>query len=117
MKRFIVLLAILTLLIPAFAQGATKVKIGFINSITGPEAPIGENLSNGVTLAVEDLKKKGIDVDLVKEDDAGKPDTSMAAFEKLATRNTVAGIVGPYSSKCAAALAKLAEKYKVPLLI
>src|SRR6476469_9613435 len=117
MKRFIVLLIALTLLVPAFAQGATKVKIGFVNSIAGPEEPIGENLTNGVTLALEDLKKQGIDVDLVKEDDTGKPEKSMAAFEKLATRDKVAGIVGPYSSKCAAALAKLAEKYKVPLLI
>ncbi len=117
MKRFAVFLVSISLLIPSFAQAATKVKIGFINSITGPEAPIGENLSNGVTLAVEDLRKKGIDVDLVKEDDTGKPEKSMAAFEKLATRGNVAGIVGPYSSKNAAALAKLSEKYKVPLLI
>jgi len=117
MKRVVVFLAAISILLPPFAQAATKVKIGFINSITGPEAPIGENLSNGVTLAVEDLKKKGIDVDLVKEDDTGKPEKSMAAFEKLATRDNVGGIVGPYSSKCAAALAKLAEKYKMPLLI
>jgi branched-chain amino acid transport system substrate-binding protein len=117
MKRFVVLLIAISLFIPSFAHGATKVKIGFVNSITGPEAPIGENLSNGVTLAIEDLKKKGIDVELLKEDDTGKPETSMAAFEKLATSDKVTGIVGPYSSKCAAALAKLAEKYKVPLLI
>ena len=117
MKRLVVLLAAISLFLPSLAPAATKVKIGFINSITGPEAPIGENLSNGVTLAVEDLKKKGIDVDLVKEDDTGKAETSMAAFEKLATRDKVAGIVGPYTSKCAAALAKLAEKYKEPLLI
>jgi branched-chain amino acid transport system substrate-binding protein len=117
MKRLVVLLAAISLFLPSLATAATKVKIGFINSITGPEAPIGENLSNGVTLAVEDLRKKGIDVDLVKEDDTGKAETSMAAFEKLATRDKVAGIVGPYTSKCAAALAKLAEKYKEPLLI
>jgi branched-chain amino acid transport system substrate-binding protein len=117
MRRFGFFLAATSLFFPTFAQAAAKVKIGFINSITGPEAPIGENLSNGVTLAIEDLKKEGIEVDLVKEDDTGKPDKSMAAFEKLATRDNVTGIVGPYSSKCAAALAKLAEKYKVPLLI
>jgi branched-chain amino acid transport system substrate-binding protein len=116
MKRFAVVLIVVSLFVP-LAHGATKVKIGFVNSITGPEAPIGENLSNGVTLAIEDLKKKGIDVELLKEDDTGKPETSMAAFEKLATSDKVTGIVGPYSSKCAAALAKLAEKYKVPLLI
>ncbi len=117
MRRFLVVIAGIALLVPSLAFGATKVKIGFINSITGPEAPIGENLSNGVTLALEDLKKEGIDVELVKEDDTGKPEKSMAAFEKLSERDKVAGIVGPYSSKCAAALAKLAEKYKVPLVI
>ncbi len=102
--------------VPRLSLGAS-VKIGFVNSITGPEAPIGENLSNGVELALEDLKKKGIEVELIKEDDTGKPEKSMAAFEKLGTRDKVAGIVGPYSSKCANAIAKLAEKYKVPLLI
>jgi branched-chain amino acid transport system substrate-binding protein len=117
MKRTAVFLLALALLVPAFAHGATKVKIGFINSITGPEAPIGENLSNGVTLAIEDLKKQGIDVELIKEDDTGKPEKAMAAFEKLSTRDDVAGIVGAYTSKCTAAISKLAEKYKTPLLI
>ncbi len=117
MKRQMTALALsLCMAVPGLAQAA-KVKIGFVNSITGPEAPIGENLTNGVTLALEDLKKKGIDVELVKEDDTGKPEKSMAAFEKMATRDKVAGVVGPYSSKCANAVAKLAEKYKTPLLI
>jgi branched-chain amino acid transport system substrate-binding protein len=108
--------AICFFLLPA-TSFAAKVKIGFINSMTGPEAPIAENLTNAVTLAMQDLKKNGIDVELIKEDDGGKPELSMASFEKLATRDKVAGIVGPYSSKCAAAVAKLAEKYSVPLLI
>lgn len=96
---------------------AAKVKIGFINTITGAEAPIGENLTNGVTMAIEDLKKKGIEVDLTKEDDTGKPEKSLAAFEKLATRDNVAGVVGPYTSACSSAVASQADKYKVPLLI
>lgn len=116
MRKVVLAAVALSLALPGVSLAA-KVKIGFVNSITGPEAPIGENLTNGVTLALEDLKKKGIDVDLIKEDDAGKPEKSMAAFEKMATRDKVAGIVGPYSSKCANAVAKLAEKYKVPLLI
>ncbi len=101
----------------AAARAATTVKIGFINSITGPEAPIGENLSNGVALAVEDLAKKGIKVDLVKEDDVGKPQVSMSAMEKLATRDKVVGVVGLYASVCANAVAKVAENYRVPLLV
>jgi branched-chain amino acid transport system substrate-binding protein len=116
MKRLIAFVAALMLVVPAVALAGT-LKLGFINSITGPEAPIGENLTNGVTLAVEDLKKKGIDVDLIKEDDTGKPDKSLAAFEKLATRDNVAGIVGPYTSATANADAKIAERYKVPLVV
>ncbi|MSM40780.1 MAG: ABC transporter substrate-binding protein [Geobacter sp.] len=114
-RRIVALATALCLALPGAALAA-KVKIGFINSITGPEAPIGENLTNGVTLAIEDLKKKKIDVELLKEDDTGKPQISMSAMEKLAGQG-VAGVVGPYTSACANAVAKLAEKYKVPLLV
>jgi branched-chain amino acid transport system substrate-binding protein len=116
MKKVCALFLAFAFSVPLSA-GAAGIKLGFINSITGPEAPIGENLSNGVALAIEDLKKKGIDVDLVKEDDTGKPDKSLAAFEKLATRDNVVGIVGPYTSATANADAKLAERYKVPLIV
>src|SRR3974390_1544566 len=115
-KRVMALVLTICLALPGFAQAA-KVKIGFINTITGAEAPIGENLTNGVILAIEDLKKKGIEVDLIKEDDTGKPEKSLAAFEKFATRDNVAGIVGPYTSATANADAKVAERYKVPLIV
>jgi len=116
MKRILAMGLAACLAFPGMASAA-KVKIGFINTITGAEAPIGENLTNGVTLAVEDLKKKGIDVDLVKEDDTGKPEKSLSAFEKLATRDNVAGVVGPYTSACANAVASRADQYKVPQLV
>ncbi len=106
----------LALAIPGTSLAA-KVKIGFINTITGAEAPIGENLTNGVTLALEDLKKSGVDVELIKEDDTGKPEKALSAFEKLATRDNVAGVVGPYTSACANAVASQADRYKVPQLI
>ena len=92
-------------------------KIGVINSMSGPEAPIGENITNGIKLAHEDLMKKGINIELVWEDDTGKPQISMSAMEKLATRDNVVGVVGPYTSACSNAVSKLAEKYRVPLLI
>jgi len=98
-------------------QAQTPVKIGIINCLTGTQAPIGEYISNGYKLALEDLKKKGIPVQLVIEDDTGKPQVSMSAMEKLVTRDQVAGVVGPYSSACASAASKLAEKYRVPLLV
>ncbi|MCM0083410.1 ABC transporter substrate-binding protein [Geomonas sp. Red32] len=115
-KRFVALGLALLMAAPVAAFGAS-VKIGVINSITGPEAPIGENLTNGIKMAQEDLKKKGVNVDLVWEDDTGKPQIAMSAMEKLATRDNVAGVVGPYTSACSNAVAKLAQRYKVPVLI
>ena len=117
MKKTLTLgLAALVLAVPATSR-AQPVKIGFINSITGPEAPIGENLTNGVDLAVQDLKAKGIHVELIKQDDTGKPQVAMGAMEQLATGDEVAAVVGPYTSASANATAKLAQQYKVPQVI
>jgi len=115
-KNIVLLLSLLCFTFPSGARAAAM-KIGVINSMTGPEAPIGENLTNGIKLAQDDLKKKGISVDLVWEDDTGKPPIAMSAMEKLATRDRVSAVVGPYTSACANAVARLAEKYKVPLLV
>jgi branched-chain amino acid transport system substrate-binding protein len=98
-------------------SGGKTVKIGIVNSITGPEAPIGESLTNGYALAEEDLKKAGVPLELVSEDDTGKPQTAMSGFEKLVTRDEVIGVVGPYTSSSSNAVARLAERYKTPLLI
>ncbi len=105
----------LLLALPGLAQA--PVKIGIVNSQTGPLAPIGESINNGYTLALEDLAKRGIKLELVKEDDTGKPQIALSGMEKLITRDNVVGVVGAYSSACSSAIAKKAEQYKVPLLV
>lgn len=114
-KKLATMLAALAVALPG--AGRAQVKIGFINSITGPEAPIGESLTNGLELALEDLAKKGVKLQVIRQDDTGKPQVSMGALEQLATGDEVAMVVGPYSSACANAVAKQAQSYKVPLLI
>jgi branched-chain amino acid transport system substrate-binding protein len=106
----------LAAVLPGLAMAA-PVKVGFINSVTGPEAPIGEALTNGADLALDDLKKKGIELQVIRQDDVGKPQVAMSALEQLATGDEVAAVVGPYASAPANAIAKLAEQYKVPLLV
>ena len=111
-KQWSAALAALALALPA--PSLAQVKVGFVNTMTGAEAPIGENLTNGVELAVEDLGKKGVKIALIKQDDTGKPDKAMGAMEQLATGDEVAAVVGPYTSASANAVAKLAEQYKIP---
>jgi branched-chain amino acid transport system substrate-binding protein len=106
----------ISVLAAALFTVAAPVKVGVINSMTGPESPIGEDITNGIKIALEDLKAKGIEVEVVWEDDTGKPQVGLSALEKLATRDNVAGIVGAYTSAVTAAIAKSADRYKVPLV-
>jgi len=116
MKKLLTTLATLAAL-AAPAGGRAAVKVGFINTITGAEAPIGETMTNGLELALEDLKKQGIDVQVIRQDDTGKPDKAIAAIEQLATGDEVTAVVGPYTSACANAVAKQAEQYGVSQVI
>ncbi len=113
MMRLGAAIVALALALPAHAA---TVKLGVINSMTGPQAPIGESITNGIKLAQEDLKAKGVEAQLVWEDDTGKPQVGLSALEKLATRDNVAGVVGAYTSAVTSAVAKAAERYKVPLV-
>jgi branched-chain amino acid transport system substrate-binding protein len=115
-RRTALVAAALILTAPALGRAA-PIKVGFINSITGPQAPIGETMTNGAELAIEDLKKKGLDVRVIRQDDTGKPDKAISAIEQLATGDEVSVVVGPYTSACANAVAKQAEQYGVPQVI
>lgn len=118
MKKMLLSIASAVLLcLPLSANAAKPVKIGFINSITGKEAQIGENLTNGAAMAVEDMTAKGFSITLIKEDDGGDPKNALAAYEKLVTRDGVIGVVGPYTSGCANVVASRADQYNVPLLV
>jgi len=114
--RMLSLAGALALAFPG-ASRAAPIKVGFINSITGPQAPIGETMTNGLDLAIEDLKKKGLDLQVIRQDDTGKPDKAIAAIEQLATGDEVSVVVGPYTSACAAAVAKQTEQYQMAQVI
>jgi len=115
MRRLTVLAFVLAVALPGAVRA--QVKVGFMNSITGAEAPIGETITNGVDLAMEDLAAKGVKIQLVRQDDTGKPPVAMSALEQLATGDEVAAVVGPYTSACANAVAKGAAQYKVSQII
>src|SRR5262245_58670133 len=74
-KKVVVLLLPLCFTLAGPSRAVT-VKIGVMNSTTGFEAAMGENVINAYKMALEDLKKKGINVEVVWEDDSGKPQVS-----------------------------------------
>ncbi|MBS4048508.1 MAG: ABC transporter substrate-binding protein [Alphaproteobacteria bacterium] len=80
----------------AAAQANKKIKIGFVTTLSGPNAAIGVDMKNSVELAVEHLGKKmgGIPVEVVYEDDEQKPEVGKQKTEKLMQRDKVDFVAG-----------------------
>ena len=79
---------------PAIAQ--QKVKIGFVNTFSGPNAAIGIDERNGFELALDHLGRKmaGLDVEMLYEDDQMKPEVGKQATEKLIQTHKVNFLTG-----------------------
>lgn len=94
-----------------------SIKLGAIASLTGPAGDQGQGWLEGAQLAVEDLKKEGIQVELVVEDDGTEPRKVISALTKLVTLNKIQGLIGGTWDFLAEAAYPLALKYKIPLVI
>jgi branched-chain amino acid transport system substrate-binding protein len=104
---------------PDAAGGAdTKtVKIGVIAPLTGSLSAFGAGIKNSVDLAVkqanESGKLKGWTIVLDAQDDAAKAETGAAAANKLASDETVAGVVGTLNSSTAQQTAPILSREKI----
>lgn len=80
----------------AAAQANKKIKIGFVTTLSGPNAAIGVDMKNSVELAVEHLGKKmgGIPIEVIYEDDEQKPEVGKQKTEKLMQRDKVDFVAG-----------------------
>ncbi|MGE5164643.1 MAG: ABC transporter substrate-binding protein, partial [Sphingobacteriales bacterium] len=69
--------AIVALLTTA-ASAQEKLRIGVIATLSGPPAVLGQQLRNGIQLAVKDLGGKlgGREVEVIVQDDELKPDVA-----------------------------------------
>ena len=96
------------------------IRVGVITSLSGQEAPFGDKHRKGYTLALEEINQKGVrggkKIQLLYEDDISKPESAIAAIDRLANHPGVVGVLGAYSSVCTYPMAKRANDYKVPLV-
>ncbi|WP_341703788.1 ABC transporter substrate-binding protein [Ferrovibrio sp.] len=80
---------------PAAAQ-AKKIKIGFVTTLSGPNAAYGKDMRNSVELALQHMggKMGGIPVEVIYEDDEQKPEVGKQKTDKLLQRDRVDFIAG-----------------------
>jgi len=78
------------------AAQAKKIKIGFVTTLSGPNAAYGQDMRNAVELALDHIGRKmgGIPVEVIYEDDEQKPEVGKQKTEKLLQRDKVDFVSG-----------------------
>ena len=98
------LVALSTLSAGAFAQ----VKIGFMATLSGPAASLGQDQYDGFMLGVEHMGGKlgGASIEVIKEDDQLKPDLGVQTIRKFLEKDQVDIVTGITFSNVMMAIAK-----------
>jgi len=111
MKRLISLLFFFSLA----AHGADKVKIGFISTLSGPNASIGTDIRDAFNLAVKlnGGKLGGLPAEVLVSDDQLKPENAKQIAERYLQREKVDFITGIVFSNVVMAVAPDAIASKV----
>jgi branched-chain amino acid transport system substrate-binding protein len=126
-KKQLIVGAVIVIVLAAFAGAcldkqpteSEEIKIGAILPLTGDLAVYGENMKNGMGLAVQEINDKGgingKNLVVIYEDDQGDPKSSVSAFQKLITIDKVPVVVGVPFSSSALPIAPIADKEEVVL--
>src|SRR3954453_7838182 len=89
------------------AQAADKVKIGFISTLSGPNASIGTDIRDAFNLAIKlnGGKLGGLPADVLVSDDQLKPENAKQIAERYLQRDKVDFITGIVFSNIVLAVA------------
>jgi branched-chain amino acid transport system substrate-binding protein len=105
------------LVAPALAQSKEPVKIGVLLGLTGTASVACVESLNAIKLAVEEINRAGgvlgRKIELVVEDDEGRPNSGIQAANKLADVDKVPAVIGGYQSSIALPAGKVFNAKRV----
>lgn len=115
-------------------NGEDVVRIGALYPLSGPQAPTGLDMKNGVELAAEIVNGEFLDLNLPLAKEAGmpnlggkkleviygdhqaSPETGMSEAERLYVEEKAVAIVGCYNSGVTATASQVAERLQKPFM-
>jgi branched-chain amino acid transport system substrate-binding protein len=118
-------LALGTVGFPAVSRGAQppEIAIGHLHPLSGSLAFDGQELRNGILLAVKEINESGgiksqggAKLKVLDGDSEGKPELAISSMERLDKAGAVA-VIGCYQSSVTMVATQLAEKLKVPFVV
>lgn len=96
------------------------VKIGVVAPLSGDLSALGLGIQHSVELAADQANKSGDlgdwEIEVVPEDDEGKPEVGKNAASKLASDNEVIGVVGTLNSSVAGPVQPILDKAKITMV-
>jgi len=120
-KHFIGALAAGTALFLAAAAPAQTIKIGVVNTYSGPFATLGDLIDKGFKLYMKQNADKlppGVKIELVIRDDGGpNPDKAKQLTQELIVRDRIQFLTGFVFTPNALAVAPLTQEAKLPFFI
>jgi branched-chain amino acid transport system substrate-binding protein len=119
--RYFVPAMIAAMALSGAATFAQTVKVGVINTYTGPLAAAGDQMQRGIDLYMKLHQKDlpaGVSIELIKRDDTGpNPEVAKRLAQELITRDKVQLLTGVIWTPNALSIAPLATEAKVPFII
>ena len=131
MKSIILTITIITSLLFSFAcvqkggeNGAAvtgdTIKVGVFADLSGTTASFGQSTKNGIELAVEEINNSGgvlgKKIQLIVEDDQGRPEQAKTVVSKLVNQDKVQAVLGEVASTNSLAAAPVAQEAKIPMI-
>ena len=108
-------------LLASLSMAAETVKVGIVLPLTGPQAKFGELEKISFYMALEEINAaggiNGRILELIMEDDTGRPEVGRSVVEKLIAKDRVVMIGGGYSSSVTYAVAGVCQQNQMPFLV
>jgi branched-chain amino acid transport system substrate-binding protein len=117
---FAVVLVSLLVLYPFSANAQRPIKVGVIDTYTGPPAVFAKDAINGFKLALNEINKEGVlgtKIEFVTRDDKWDVGLSKTMARELVMRENVDLIVGTINSAISLAISEYVKEEKLPFIV
>src|SRR5688500_16807033 len=105
---------------PAATETGDTIRVGVYVDLTGQTSSFGQSTKNGIELAVEEINKaggvNGKQIQLIIEDDQGRPEQAKTVVSKLINQDKVHAVLGEVASTNSLAAAPVAQEAKIPMI-
>ena len=102
------------------ATSGDTIKVGVYGDLTGQTSSFGQSTKNGIELAVEEINNaggiNGKKIQLIVEDDQGRPEQAKTVVSKLINQDKVQAVLGEVASTNSLAAAPVAQEAKIPMI-